>query len=134
MPRAYNLGRRATPKADTRARIVAAAIETFRDRGFGGASNLAIARAADVAPATVRNHFPDQDTLATAVFEALLAELRVPTSAIFDGVDDPNARVELLARELAAFYERSAPWWRVYEREPELIKAWGGGVDHYYAD
>jgi hypothetical protein len=22
----------------------------------------------------------------------------------------------------------------VYEREPELIRAWGGGVDQYYAD
>jgi hypothetical protein len=25
-----------------------------------------------------------------------------------------------------------APWWRVYEREPELIRAWCGGVDQYY--
>lgn len=24
--------------------------------------------------------------------------------------------------------------WRVYEREPELIRAWGGGIDRCYAD
>jgi AcrR family transcriptional regulator len=134
MPRRYNLGRRAAPKAENRSRIVAAAVEIVRDRGLAAASNLAIARAADVAPATVRNHFPQQDDLAQAVFEAMLAELRIPTMAIFDGVGTLPERIEQLARELAAFYERSRPWWRVYEREPELIRAWGGGVDQYYAD
>jgi AcrR family transcriptional regulator len=101
---------------------------------MAGASNLAIAKAADVAPATVRNHFPEPHDLARAVFDALLAELRIPTTAIFDGLAGLADRVERLATELAAFYERSEPWWRAYEREPELISAWGGGVDTYYAD
>lgn len=134
MPRPYDLGRRAAPKADTRARIISAALEIYRDRGLAGASNLAIARGADVAPATVRNHFPEPDALARAVFEAMLTELRIPSPAIFDGLPSLGARVERLAKELAAFYERSQPWWRVYEREPELIRAWAGGVDQYYAD
>lgn len=134
MPRPYNLGRRAAPKANTQSRIVAAALEVYRDRGLAGASNLAIARAADVAPATVRNHFHEPGDLARAVFEALLVEVRVPSPAIFDGIGDLRGRVERLARELAALYERSEPGWRVYEREPELIRAWGGGVDRYYAD
>jgi AcrR family transcriptional regulator len=134
MPRQYNLGQRAAPKADTRARIVAAALEIYRERGLARASNLAVAKAADVAPGTVRNHFPKEGDLARAVFAAVLAELQVPTEAIFDGADNLRDRIELLARELAAFYERSRPWWRAYEREPELIQAWGGGVDEYYAD
>ena len=134
MPRSYNLGRRAEPKADTRARIVAAAADIYRDRGLAVASNLAIARAADVAPATVRNHFPDSRDLARAVFDAVLEDLVVPTPAIFDGAADLPTRVTRLAEELAAFYERSEPWWRAYQREPELITAWGGGVDQYYAD
>jgi AcrR family transcriptional regulator len=128
------LGKRAAPKADTRARIVAAALAIYRDRGLAGASNLAIARAADVAPATVRNHFPEATELARAVFDAVLDELRIPTPAIFEGAADLGPRIERLARELAAFYERSEPWWRAYEREPELIRAWGGGVDQYYDD
>jgi AcrR family transcriptional regulator len=134
MPRQYNLGQRAALKADTRARIVAAALEIYRDRGLTAATTLAVARAADTAPGTVRNHFPGEGDLTRAVFEAVLAELRVPTQAILDGADGLRARVERLARELAAFYERSEPWWRAYEREPELIQAWGGGVDQYYAD
>lgn len=134
MPRSYNLGRRAAPKADVRARIVAAALEIYRERGFAGASNLAIARGADVAPGTVRNHFPDSGDLARAVFDAMLQELQIPTRAIFDGAADLAARITRLATELAAFYERSEPWWRAYQREPELISAWGGGVDQTYAD
>jgi AcrR family transcriptional regulator len=134
MPRAYNLGRRAAPKAETRSRIIAAALEIIRERGLAGASNLAIAQAADVAPATVRNHFPRQDDLARAVFDTMLTELRTPTAEIFTTLRSLPERVERLARELAAFYERSEPWWRVYEREPELIRAWAGGVDGYYAD
>jgi AcrR family transcriptional regulator len=134
MPRPYNLGHRASEKANTRARIVAAALEIVRERGLRGASNLAIARAADVAPATVRNHFADPEALARAVFEDLLGELQVPTAAIFEGLGSLHDRVGRLARELAAFYERSQPWWRAYEREPDLISAWGGGVDQYYAD
>lgn len=134
MPRSYNLGQRATSKDETRSRILAAALGILRDRGLSGTSNLAIARAADVAPATVRNHFPGEGDLARAVFDALLVELRIPTPAIFDGVDDLRGRVERLARELADFYERGEPWWRAYEREPDLINVWGGGVDRYYAD
>jgi AcrR family transcriptional regulator len=133
MPRPYNLGRRAEPKADTRARIVAAALALYRDRGMSGTSNLGVARAADVAPATVRNHFPEPADLARAVFDGMLAEIRIPTPTVFDGLEDLRVRVTRLAEELAALYERSEPWWRAYEREPELISAWRGGVDQHYA-
>ena len=134
MPRSYRLGRRAGPKADNRARIVAAALAIYRDRGLAGASTLAIAQAADVAPGTVRNHFPEPGDLARADFGAMLEELDVPTTSIFEEAAGLRARVERLAFALAAFYERSEPWWRAYEREPELISAWGGGIDQYYAD
>ena len=135
MPRSYNLGRRAAPKADTRARIVAAALAIYRDRGLAGASNLAIAQAADVAPATVRNHFPGPGRsrargLRGACSWSCGSRPRRSSTASTTW----RARVERLAAELAAFYERSEPWWRAYEREPELISAWSGGVDQYYAD
>lgn len=134
MPRRYSLGKRATSKADTRARIVAAAVGICRDRGMAAASNLAIARAADVAPATIRNHFPDPSQLSSAVFDEVLGELRPPGLEIFDGIEGLSARIGRLATDLASFYERSDPWWRAYEREPELIEAWSSGVDRYYQD
>ena len=134
MPREYSLGKRAGGKAATRGRIVAAALEIYRERGMAAASTRAVARAADVAPATVRNHFPGPAALAATVFDAVLAELQPPGESIFDGIDDLAGRLRRLAVELAAFYERGQPWWRAYEREPELIQAWSGGLDVYYAD
>jgi AcrR family transcriptional regulator len=134
MPRRYTLQRRAELKDDNRARILAAAVSIFRDRGMGAASTLAIAKAADVSPGTVRNHFPDRDDLASAVFEQALGELRPPDPGIFDRATGARDRMTRLATELAAFYERSEPWWRAYEREPELINAWSSGVDRYYRD
>ncbi len=134
MPRPYALGKRTEPKNETRARIVAAAARVYRDRGVAAASNLAIAREADVAPATVRNHFPDPQELATAVFDEVLAELRPPTPAIFDGLDGIAERITRLATELAAFYDRSATAWQLYRQEPYLVEAWSGGVDRYYRD
>ncbi len=134
MPRRYTLGKRADVKADTRARIVAAAVDIYRDRGMAAASNLAIARAADVAPATIRNHFRDPAQLANAVFDEVLVELRSPGPDIFDGVAGMADRIRRLAAELADFYERSEPWWRAYQREPGLIEAWSSGVDRFYRD
>lgn len=134
MPRPYTLGKRASAKDEIHARIVAAAAEVYRERGMAGASNLAIARAADVAPATVRNHFPDRRDLANAVFDDVLAGLRPPDPTIFDGVAGIRARITRLAVELAAFYDRGEPGWQLYRQEPDLIEAWSGGLNSYYRD
>ena len=134
MPRRYTLGKRASPKSETRGRIVTAAAAIYLDRGSAAASNLAIARAADVAPATVRNHFPDRRDLTDAVFSELLSGIRPPAPAIFDGIEGIRERITRLASELAAFYERGESSWQLYQREPDLIEAWAGGVDRYYRD
>ena len=130
MPRRYSLGRRAESKADTRARIVAAATAIYFERGPAAASNLAIARAADVAPATVRNHFADEQALTEAVFDHLLAELGMPSADIFEGLEGIGPRVRAYAIELAAFFERSEPWWWATQREPDLA-AWAQGTARY---
>ena len=134
MPRPYALGKRTEPKNETRARIVAAAARVYGEKGFGAASNLAIAREADVAPATVRNHFPDPRDLAKAVFDEIIGVMQPPTPAIFDGLPGIAERVARLASELAALYERSAPAWRLYREEADLIEVWSGGIAEYYRD
>jgi AcrR family transcriptional regulator len=134
MPRPYRLGRRAEGKSDTRQRIVEAATAIYLDRGMAAASTLAVARAADVAPGTIRNHFPGPGDLAGAVLEGVLGELRPPDASLFDDVPDVAGRIRRLAESLAAFYERSEPWWHAYQREPDLIGAWNSGADRFYAD
>jgi len=120
--------------ATTRARIVAATLDIYRDRGIDAATVPAVAKAADVAPATVRNHFPGPGDLAEAAAAAILAQLGMPDERIFDGVEEPLARVERLVREVVAFYERGTGWWQVRERDRARGNAWASPEAAYQAD
>ena len=124
MTRTYRLGRRAEQRAETRARIVAAARDLYAERGFAGTSMLAVAATADVAPNTVRNHFPTPTDLATAVGASVLEDLGLPEPPIFDGLPTLAARVDRLSSELAALSRRGDAWWALMQREPELGAAW----------
>ena len=124
MPRRYTLGKRGEAKAETRARIVAATLELYREAGVAGASVPAIARAADVAPATIRNHFPGPTDLAEAAADAVLAALEMPDASIFAGATTVAERVRRLATELAAFFERGTGWWEIRQRDGDLAQAW----------
>jgi len=126
LPRRYTLAKRAEQLTATRTRIVEATLAIYREQGFAAATTHAVARAADVAPATVRNHFPTPADLAAAAADAVLADTGLPGAEIFEGLPGQAARVERLARELAAFFERSTSWWQVLQRDPDLAAAWGG--------
>jgi AcrR family transcriptional regulator len=131
MPRKYTLGKRSDEQAATRARIVAAALAIYRDQGSRAATTPVIARAADVAPGTVRNHFPDRADLDRAVADAILVEVGLPGVEIYDGLETVVERVERLARELAAFSSRSDSWWQIREADPDLIASWAGHERRY---
>jgi AcrR family transcriptional regulator len=131
MPRRYTLGKRSEEQAATRARIVAAALAIYRDEGSRAATTQVIARVADVAPGTVRNHFPDRADLDRAVADAILIEIGVPGVEIYEGLGTVIERVERLARELADFSARSENWWQVRESDPDLIASWAGHERRY---
>jgi AcrR family transcriptional regulator len=118
------MARRDATKAETRARIVAATLRLYRERGIAGATVPAVARAADVAPATVRNHFPGPTDLAQAAAQSILDELRMPDERIFDGLPGTIERVLQLLVEVAAFFERSTGWWEVREADRIAGNAW----------
>ncbi len=100
MPRKYELGKRAVQQAETRRRILDAAIELYLEQGVSATTMLDIARRADVAPGTVANHFGSAAALATEVTGTLLADLHMPTPDVFDGVEGLRDRIGLLVREL----------------------------------
>ena len=131
MPRTYELGKRAVHKAETRRRIIAAALELYQEQGVSATTMLDIARRADVAPGTVANHFGSATALAVEVTAEILGELRMPTLAIFDGVVGLRARIDILVREMSAFFERSDPWYRASRREDAGVSFWADAEARY---
>jgi AcrR family transcriptional regulator len=132
LPRKYELGKRATQQADTRRRIIAAALELYQEQGVSATTMLDIARRADVAPGTVANHFGSAAALATDIAGEVLSELRMPTPDLFLGSDGLRERVDLLVRELAAFFDRAGPWWRAWQREGPGVSFWADAEARYY--
>lgn len=132
MPRKYELGKRALQQAETRRRIIAAALELYEERGVSATTMLDIARRADVAPGTVANHFGSATALATEATGEILGELRMPTPDIFAGVVGLRDRVDLLVREMSAFFDRSDPWYRASQREPAGVSFWADAEARYY--
>jgi AcrR family transcriptional regulator len=131
VPRRYTLGRRAEQMSETRASIVRATLELIRTSGLRAATVPAIAQAADVAPATVRNHFPDQPALLTEVGELILHDLAVPDVQIFDGLASTVDRVSRLAHELVAFYGRGQEWWFIFTGDPQMSPAFERSASRY---
>lgn len=134
MPRKYDLGRREAQQADTRRRIVDAALELYQEQGVAATTMLDVARRADVAPGTVANHFGSAAGLAAVATDRVLSDLHVPTPDMFDGVDGLSDRIGLLVRELAAFMDRSETWWKVTQREPAGAQVWADAEARYYAE
>lgn len=133
MPRAYRLGKRADHKASTRARIVQAAVELYMEVGLSATSMLGIARRADVAPATVSNHFPIRDDLDRAIVDRALAEMAAPELSIYEGLHTIGERMARLSRETGAFLDRAAPWYRMWLREPMVTGVWAEAGGAYGA-
>jgi AcrR family transcriptional regulator len=134
VPRTYALGKRATRQAETRRRIVDAALALYQEKGVSATTMQDIARRADVAPGTVANHFGSAASLATEVTARILADLRMPTPDLFDGLERLPDRIGLLVRELAAFFDRSEPWYRVSQRERTDVGFWADAEARYYAE
>lgn len=126
-PRKYRLGKRAVSVAETRQRIIDAAVALYQEQGISFTTMQDVARRADVAPGTVFNHFATPDDLAETVVEFLITDLRAPSEDMLDGLDTVQERVSRLAHDLAAFYQRSEPWYRVYQREGGKAKAFVEG-------
>lgn len=102
--------RRSAQVAQTRERILDAALELFSERGAQGTTMNELARRADVAPTTVSNHFSTQESLIDAVVERIFVDVRVPDSTIFVGAHSVTARLRILTMSMFGFYERTMHW------------------------
>jgi AcrR family transcriptional regulator len=104
------MDQRAAASAETRRKIVDAAIELHAEKGVVDTSWPDIARRADVALGTVYRHFQDLETLVAACTSENATRTRPPGPAVLEGLTRPEERLARFVEELFGFYERSAPW------------------------
>jgi AcrR family transcriptional regulator len=123
-PRKYDMSKRAQAREETRRRIVEATAKLHGENGVFGTSWQDIAREADVSVATVYAHFPSLDELLPACGALVMERVRPPSpdsaKEIVGDAQGLQERLERVARELFAFYERGGPHIEVDVRERRL--------------
>src|SRR2546427_11743896 len=108
-PRAYKMERRAEASAETRRRIVDAAIALHAEKGVLGTSWADIARQADVAVGTVYRYFPTHDQLVSACTSENARRTRPPSPAMLAGVTSPDRRAWRPIAAIRPHHDRSPP-------------------------
>ncbi|HEX6026260.1 MAG TPA: helix-turn-helix domain-containing protein [Solirubrobacter sp.] len=123
-PRKYTMTRRASAVAQTRQRIIDATRALHTEQGVAVTSWDDIAERAGVGVGTVYRHFRTLDDLLPACGEISMQVVAPPipeqVPQLFEGIDEPAARIERLVREVFAMYERGAPELRVIRSEPHV--------------
>lgn len=130
-PRRYTMSGRAEQAAQTRERIVDAALACYREKGISATSLQAVARRAGVSAATILNHFGSAEGLARVVVDRLTADLHVPDDSEWPE-KGRRARVQRLIREMFEFYERSRPWFDVFRAELDVEPTLREGAAGYW--
>jgi AcrR family transcriptional regulator len=124
MPRRYRLGQRAAQIEATRSRIIEAAIDLYMEVGISATTLQQVGVRADVAPGTLRNHFPSREALDRAMVERLTAEAPLPDLTMFAGARSIKERLDRLTRATGTFFEQAARIYRMWLRERMLTSVW----------
>jgi AcrR family transcriptional regulator len=106
--RTYRLQRRAERQAETRRRIVDAAVALHTSIGPAHTTVSAIAERAGVQRHTFYRHFPDEASLQMACSALWQERHPPPDSETWKALADPEARLRHGLRELYAFYAANA--------------------------
>jgi AcrR family transcriptional regulator len=108
MGRKYELKRRATSQAQTRQRIVNAAVELHTTVGPARTTVSAIAERAGVQRHTVYNHFPDEQSLFLACSGLFVEQYPLPDPAPWLRIVDGEQRLRRGLAALYAYFEANA--------------------------
>jgi AcrR family transcriptional regulator len=118
--RPYRQKLRAEQQAETRQRIIEAAVALHLERGPAQTSINAVAERAGVNRVTVYRHFPDARTL----LEACSAHARrinpPPDLDRWRQIDDPRRRAEVGLAQLYDYFRRTEAAWSNVLRDAEL--------------
>lgn len=105
MNRKYQLKERAKRQAQTRQRIIEAAVDLHTSIGPARTTISGIAERAGVERHTVYAHFPDDSTLFRACSEHWTARHPLPSIEALAAIEDPGRRLRRALGEMYAWYE-----------------------------
>jgi AcrR family transcriptional regulator len=122
--------KRAAKEAETRQRIVDAAVALHREKGAWRTKPAEIAARANVSLATYYKYFPSLGAMVTAC-TARGRELIPPPDAesVAALPPDPAARIQAMVRTLFDYYEVREPWLYAGRTEEKLIPELRPAVD-----
>lgn len=106
--RPYTLKRRAEQQADTRLRIVEAAVALHGELGPARTPLSRVAEQAGVTRNTLYAHFPDERSLLLACSALSLERDPLPDAAAWRGIKDREERLRTGLAAMYAWYERNA--------------------------
>jgi AcrR family transcriptional regulator len=121
MPRRYNLGKRRAFVAETRRRIVDAALELHTTKGPAFTSVWDIARQADVSPVTVYRHFPSLDALYQACRSRFFEKYPLPSFDELAELTGLDLRLRALLEKLYAYYDEVGDLMWPVQRDADLV-------------
>jgi len=120
--RAYRLSARAESQAETRQRIVDAAIALHEKLGPAHTPMSAIAARAGVQRLTLYRHFPDEAAMFAACTAHWGAQHPFPESSLWDDIKDPTSRVEAALTAHYDYFSGTRGMWSVAYRDVGLVK------------
>ena len=131
MARTYELKKRAEQLAETRQRIVEAAVELHTTAGPSKTSIAAIAEYAGVQRHTVYAHFPDLRSLIGACSSHWEAANPFPERRTWSAIQEPERRLRVALEAVYAWYERVEPDLALFRRDASLVPETGEIVEQH---
>jgi AcrR family transcriptional regulator len=119
--RRYEKKARAAQEAQTRAKIVEAALELHGTLGPARTTVSAIAERADVRRATVYRHFPDERALFMGCSGTWQERHPVPDPSAWAAIEDPERRLDAALDALYAWYEHAEPMLTAVLRDAHAV-------------
>jgi AcrR family transcriptional regulator len=123
MKRKYELKERARRQAETRQRIVEAAVDLHTSVGPARTTISGIAERAGVERHTVYAHFPDDRTLFRACSEHWEARHPLPDVETLVEIEDPVRRLRRALAEMYAWYESVEADVALFLRDASVVPA-----------
>ena len=123
MPRKYELKERARRQAETRERIVNAAVDLHGTLGPARTTISAIAERAGVQRLTVYRHFPDELSLFRACSGQWRSEHPLPDAGRWAAIADPEERLGEALREIYAYFRSTEDMTALVLRDRPEVEA-----------